>query len=150
MLFSMSAPSRKSAIAAKAWQLFFDFFISTRDERDRSLERRKLTPNDNRALMSLERQPGKTMGTLAREWHCDASNATWIVDRLERLGFAERKLSPTDRRVKLVVLTAPGARAQSEIMKEFRTPPPGFLRLQRADLQALVEVLRKLAGPPRR
>src|SRR5262249_55031789 len=63
------------------------------------------------------------MGTLAREWHCDASNATWVVDRLERLGFAERRPSPTDRRAKLVVLTARGAKAQSEIMEEFRSPP---------------------------
>src|SRR5262249_32195888 len=56
MLSSMAARSKqRSAVAEHAWQLFFDFFVSTRGERDRSLERRKLTPNDNRALMSLER-----------------------------------------------------------------------------------------------
>jgi hypothetical protein len=28
------------------------------------------------------------MKSLADEWRCDASNATWIVDRLEKLGLA--------------------------------------------------------------
>jgi DNA-binding MarR family transcriptional regulator len=85
-------------MAARAWQRLFDFFIATRPERDRALESRKLTANDSRALMSLELDGGKTRGTLARRWTCDASNATWVVDRLERLGFAERRPSPTDRR----------------------------------------------------
>jgi hypothetical protein len=44
------------------------------------------------------------MKSLADEWRCDASNATWIVDRLEKLGLAERKTVPHGRRVKLVVL----------------------------------------------
>jgi DNA-binding MarR family transcriptional regulator len=75
-------------------------------------------------LMSLVADTGKTMGGLAREWCCDASNATWVIDRLERLGFAERRPSPTDCRAKLVVLTAKGAKAKSEILDEFRTPHP--------------------------
>jgi DNA-binding MarR family transcriptional regulator len=99
--------------------------------------------------MSLGRDAGKTMGTLAREWHCDASNATWVVDRLERLGFAARRPSPTDRRSKLVVLTPRGAKAQSEIMREFRTPPLEFRRLSRSDIQALTTVLEKLQATPR-
>jgi DNA-binding MarR family transcriptional regulator len=49
------------------------------------------------------------MRALAREWRCDASTATWIVDRLEGKGLAERRAHATDRRVKLVVLTPRGA-----------------------------------------
>jgi DNA-binding MarR family transcriptional regulator len=149
MLLRMTAsPKGKSVIAARAWQLLFDFFASTRPERDRTLERRNLTPNDSRALMTLDVQAGKTMGTLAREWCCDASNATWVVDRLERLGFAVRRPNPTDRRVKLVVLTPKGAKAKSEILEEFRTPPAGFLALERRDLDALATILQKVQQPP--
>jgi len=125
----------------------FDFFVATRAERDRTLESRKLTANDSRALMSLDIDPGKTMGTLAGEWRCDASNATWIVDRLEKLGYARRRPSLTDRRAKLVVLTQKGARAKFEILEEFHTPPAAFLALERDDLVAIADILEKLRRP---
>jgi len=77
MLLAMVASRKgKYPVAARAWQLLFDFFASTRPDRDRTLESRRLTSNDSRALMSLQVDEGKTMGTLAREWCCDASNAT--------------------------------------------------------------------------
>jgi DNA-binding MarR family transcriptional regulator len=139
--------TRKSAAAARAWQLLFDFFVATRPERDRTLESRNLTANDSRALMTLDAGAGKTMGTLAAEWSCDASNATWIVDRLERLGFAKRRPSPRDRRAKLVVLTPAGAKAKAEILAEFRTPPAAFLELTAAELDALTATLEKLRPP---
>jgi DNA-binding MarR family transcriptional regulator len=145
MLLPMAAPPKgKGRTAERAWQLLFDFFASTRPDRDRTLESRNLTANDSRALMSLETDTGKTMGGLAREWCCDASNATWVIDRLERLGLAERRPSPTDRRAKLVVLTAKGAKAKTEILDEFRTPPPAFLALTRGDLKALEAILQKV------
>ena len=148
MLLAMMASRKgKYPIAARAWQLLFDFFASTRPERDRTLESRNLTSNDSRALMSLDVEAGKTMGTLAREWCCDASNATWVVDRLERLGYAERRPSATDRRAKLVVLTSRGGKAKSEILEEFRAPPPAFLALQRGDLEALETILQKVQQP---
>src|SRR5262245_24286967 len=137
-------PKAKSEIAAGAWQLFFDFFVATRPDRDRTLESRNLTANDSRALMSLDIDTGKTMGTLAREWRCDASNATWVVDRLEKLGYARRRTSPTDRRAKLVVLTEKGARGKFEILEEFHTPPAAFLGLERDDLVGIADILEKI------
>src|SRR5690242_18313955 len=73
--------------------------------RSASLARRNLTPNDARALWSLQLDQGRPIGELAREWECDPSNATFIVDRLETAGLAARKPHPSDRRVKLVSLT---------------------------------------------
>src|SRR5262249_35038526 len=149
MLLAMAARSRtKSQIAARAWQKLFDFFVATRQDRDRTLETRNLTANDSRALMSLDVEAGKTMGTLAREWCCDASNATWVIDRLERLGYARRRPSPTDRRAKLAVLTQQGAAAKFEILDEFRTPPAAFLALERDDLATLAAILEKIARNP--
>ena len=84
------------------------------------------------------------MRSLADEWGCDASNATWIVDRLERLRLAERRTTPHDRRVKLVVLTAKGAKTKTELMEEFYTPPAALLKLDRADLEALLQALDRL------
>src|SRR5919202_5128018 len=143
----MAKSSSKAAVARRAWGRMFEFFMRTAPERVRSLGRRGLTPNDSRALASLDPETGRTMRSLADEWECDASNATWIVDRLERLGLAERRTVPKDRRVKLVVLTAKGARVKAELMEEFHTPPRELLELERADLDALDRATEKLAAP---
>jgi len=134
----------KNALAARAWSRLFDFFISTRGHRDETLERFALTPNDSRALHTLDPTEGKPMRMLAEAWGTDASNATWVVDRLERLGLAERRTIASDRRVKLVILTARGLKARDEIMRAFHEPPPELLTLDRRELRALGELLGKL------
>jgi DNA-binding MarR family transcriptional regulator len=122
----------------------FDYLMSTRPVRDESLARRNLTPNDARALGSLDRDIGRPIGSLAAEWGCDPSNATLIIDRLERLKLVERRPSPADRRVKLVKLTPRGARTKAELLDEFHAPPPAFLELDRADLEALERILKRI------
>jgi DNA-binding MarR family transcriptional regulator len=118
--------------------------MSTRPVRDQSLARRKLTPNDARALGSLDQDCGRPIGSLATEWGCDPSNATLIIDRLERLKLVERQPSVADRRVKLVTLTGRGAQTKTQLLEEFHTPPPAFLKLDRADLETLERILKKL------
>jgi DNA-binding MarR family transcriptional regulator len=134
----------QAELARRVWGRMFDFLMRTAPERGRSLGRRGLTPNDARALSSLDRETGRTMRALAEEWECDASNATWIVDRLERSGLAERRAVPHDRRVRHVVLTAKGERTRAELLEEFHTPPPELVGLSRADLEALDRALGKL------
>src|SRR5438034_3150604 len=111
----------RAPVAAEAWRRIFDFIATTADQRDRVLERLDLTPGDVRALNSLAPGEGKTMASLAREWRCDASTATWLVDRLEKKGFARRESSKTDRRVSLVRLTSFGSRSEERrVGKECR------------------------------
>ena len=132
------------ALARRVWQTMFDLLIRTAPGRTRSLARRGLTPNDSRALFSLDPRSGRSMRSLADEWQCDPSNATWIIDRLEELGLARRQPVLRDKRVKLVVLTRKGERTRAELIAEFHQPPPEFERLQKADLEALERVLTKL------
>jgi DNA-binding MarR family transcriptional regulator len=139
----------KAALAGRIWQSMFEFLMRTAPDRGRSLGRRGLTPNDSRALASLDPQEGRTMRSLADEWECDASNATWIVDRLERFGLAERRTVPHDRRVKLVVLTARGVKTKAELMAEFLTPPAELLDMDQSDLEGLHRALKKFPGPTR-
>src|SRR5207249_1284378 len=114
---------------------------------DLVLERLELTPNDARAFSSLDETDGRTMRSLADEWCCDASNATWMVDRLERRGFAERRTLDSDRRVKLVVLTPLGAKVKQELLSGMNEPPPALLDLDQDDLAALLAAVRKLPQP---
>jgi len=131
----------KSALAAEAWKRLFTFFMKTRSQRDRLLAQLRLTPNDVRALTELDGASGRTMRSLAEEWGCDASNATWIVDRLEKRGLVERRAKPGDRRVKLVVLSAAGVKARKQLLDGLFEPPPELLALPRSTLEVLRDSL---------
>jgi DNA-binding MarR family transcriptional regulator len=135
------------ALARRVWQAMFDLLIRTAPGRTRALALRGLSPNDSRALFSLDPRTGRSMRSLADEWQCDPSNATWIVDRLEELGLARRQPVLHDRRVKLVVLTRKGDKTRAALLEEFHQPPPEFDRLERADLAALDRLLAKLTPP---
>ena len=131
----------QAARAKQVWRALFDLLIRSAPSRTESLARRGLTPNDSRALFSLDPSAGRSMRSLADEWHCDPSNATWIVDHLEELGLARRAAVPHDRRVTHVLLTGKGQKARTQLLDEFHQPPPDFARLDRADLDALDRVL---------
>ena len=128
----------------------FDYLMKSAPERGRALAARGLTPNDSRALFGLDQAEGRSMRSLADTWACDPSNATFIVDRLEKLGLAERRNHPEDRRVKLVVLTAKGARTRAALLKEFYKPPAGLAALEVEDLKALDRIFARLAATGRK
>ncbi len=124
----------------------FDYFLASSPARARALERRRLTPNDARALWSLDAAAGRPIGSLADEWACDPANATFIIDRLESAGLARRRDSPEDRRIKLVTLTARGAAIKRALLREYRKPPPELARLPAADLACLLALFTRLAA----
>ncbi|MFY9586842.1 MAG: MarR family transcriptional regulator, partial [Actinomycetota bacterium] len=134
----------KTALAGEAWRELFDFFIGSRKERDPVIAKHQLTANDAKGLWSLSLTEGKTMGALAAEWTCDASNATWIVDRLEKRGLAERRAAAGDRRVKMVVLTPLGQKTRDAIMASFYEPPEALLALSRDELESLRRIAVRL------
>jgi MarR family transcriptional regulator, organic hydroperoxide resistance regulator len=144
---AMTSSRDKKALAARAWRGLFDFFVSTRAQRDKALERLDLTPNDARALSSLRADEGKTMRSLAAEWGTDASNVTWVVDRLEEHGLAKRQPVPGDRRARWVVLTHRGAKTKADLERALHEPPPELLALEAEDLAILARVFEKMGLP---
>ena len=140
---------RQAAVAAEAWRSIFDFIVATAPARNAPIGRVGLTPNDARTLVTLSRSTGRTMGSLADEWQCDASTATWIVDRLAAKGLAERRPHPTDRRARLVVLTPRGARTRKTILKASYQPPKELLELDLQDLEVLKDAVAKLPSSRR-
>lgn len=132
-----------AAGAAEAWRLMFGFLMRSAPERLLAQQEQGLTPNDSRALFSLLADD-KPMGALAKEWTCDPSTATWLVDRLERAGLAERVASPADRRVKLVRATPKGSDVMQELMAAYHRPPAELTRLAQGDLTELARILRIL------
>jgi DNA-binding MarR family transcriptional regulator len=84
------------------------------------------------------------MRALAEKWRCDASNVTWLVDRLEERGLVAREQLPSDRRVKTVVLTNSGAALRGLVDDELAAPPDPMLALTVAELNDLSRVLLRL------
>lgn len=140
----MTEPDHRGALAAETWRAIFDFVTATAVHRTRHLAELGLTVNDSRALASLDPSAGRTMRSLADEWSCDASTATWIVDRLERRGYAERRAHPSDRRIRLARLTPAGAAVRDEMLRRMYTPPPELLSLDAGDLTQLLDGVRRL------
>jgi DNA-binding MarR family transcriptional regulator len=134
----------RGRLAADAWRAIFDFIGATAWQRTRILAELGLTVSDSRALTSLDATTGRSMRSLAEEWSCDASTATWIVDRLERKGLAERRFHPSDRRVRLAALTPNGMALRDEMLRRMYEPPPELLELAVADLVALRDGVSRL------
>jgi DNA-binding MarR family transcriptional regulator len=146
-------PARKAGkrvVAAEAWKAVLGFIVATADRRSEALRRLGLTPNEARALSSLEPARGRAMGSLADQWHCDASTATWIVNRLARRGLVARRPSPDDRRITLVALTGLGASVKRRWLRAAFTPPPELLELAMDELVALRSAAEALDGARRR
>ena len=67
----MAAAKSTPALAREVWRALFALLIRSAPARTGSLARRGLTPNDSRALFSLEARSGRPMRSLADEWRCD-------------------------------------------------------------------------------
>jgi DNA-binding MarR family transcriptional regulator len=90
----------------------------------------------------------RQMGELAEAMHCDNSNITGIVDRLEERGLVERRAAENDRRVKLIVLTPDGRHLREELNSRMAEPPEALTRLSEADLKTLRDILARAAADP--
>jgi DNA-binding MarR family transcriptional regulator len=85
------------------------------------------------------RQPAKRVG-------CDNSYVTAMVDAPEQRGLAVRQQHPTDRRIKVIVLTDKGRELTRRAQLADTTPPGSFANLGPSEIIAVRDLLRKL-GP---
>lgn len=139
----------KHELASQVWQRIFALVQSRKDDFLAISAEVGLTPAHMHALLSLDPDQPKAMRSLAADWKCDASNVTFLADRLEEAGYVERLVSPTDRRVKILQLTEAGLAARARLHDRMSEPPVQLLSLSTADLRTLDELLSGLApGPP--
>jgi DNA-binding MarR family transcriptional regulator len=74
-----------------------------------------LTAVQAMVLNTLSDDDGAPAGRLGERVQLTSATLTGIIDRLENLGFAERRASKEDRRAVLVCLTGKGKRVVREI-----------------------------------
>ncbi|MES9539239.1 MarR family transcriptional regulator [Spirillospora sp. NPDC049024] len=88
-----------------------------------------------------------TARELAHRMACEASNATFLVDRLEGQGLVERRPHPTDRRAKQIVLTPEGERCRADVLERLDADSP-LATLAPAQQESLRDLLQALLEGP--
>lgn len=139
----------KRTVAWEVWRLMACFTMEKfqRGAHLTMLREHGLTPGHMKALSILDAEDPKPMGVMAEMMNCDASQVTWLVDRLEERGFVERRPSTSDRRVKTIALTATGSEFRAALLEQLFEPPAELLEVDTATLVALREQLDKLPAP---
>jgi MarR family transcriptional regulator, organic hydroperoxide resistance regulator len=129
--------------ADEAWSLVAQLFFSNKARFFAIASEYELTPMQAHALRLLE--PGRElpMSALADSLHCDASNVTGIVDRLEARGLIERRSADRDRRVKMLAVTPAGQELRDELQERLFTAPPSVAGLSLEDQRSLRDILRR-------
>ncbi|GGZ61572.1 MarR family transcriptional regulator [Streptomyces inusitatus] len=82
-----------------------------------------------------------TMRELAERMSCEPSNATFVIDKLEKQGLVERRSHPTDRRARHLVLTPAGSASRERLLELLAqgSPLAGLDPEQRRALRSLLE-----------
>jgi DNA-binding MarR family transcriptional regulator len=141
----MKRTKSRKAVATETWRLLSEYTMATFTSRAGVLQEMGLTPGHLKALRVLDASDARPMGACAHAVGCDASTATWLVDRLEERGLVERRASTTDRRVKGVVLTPFGAETKAKLEAHFGEPPASLLDLDADALETLHDALVRLS-----
>ncbi len=91
-----------------------------------------------KALFVLGRE--RTMSEVAEAAHCEPSNLTGVIDKLEARGLVERRGAANDRRIKMVFLTPGGAALRRRVLARLSEPAPWMLELSAADQRHLRDI----------
>ena len=138
-------PAVETDTAARAWRLITAIMRDRKEQFPQIASSFGLNPGAMHALLSLDPNEAQSMSSLAGAWRCDASNVTWLVDRLEEHGLAERRAHATDRRIRTVALTKKGAKVRAQIEAMLFEAPESFRQLSPRDLETLCRILEKVA-----
>jgi DNA-binding MarR family transcriptional regulator len=84
--------------------------------------------------------------TLAARLHCDPSNVTLLVDRLEVRGLVESRPDGKDRRVKAIALTPTGRQARDRLVAT-TADSPTFAKLSQTERRQLAQLLTRCGDP---
>jgi DNA-binding MarR family transcriptional regulator len=131
--------------AAEAWGLIGQLFFEHGRPRIMAIGQEfDLSPPQSIVLRLLDE--AKPMGELAQLMHCDNSNMTGIVDRLEERGLVERTQAQGDRRIRLIALTDQGRELREELNLRMAEPPAPLAELDEVDQAELRDIMQRALG----
>jgi MarR family transcriptional regulator, lower aerobic nicotinate degradation pathway regulator len=104
-----------------------------------------ITPVQFAALQAVVNAPGTDQRTLAASIGLDTSTVAGVVDRLEARGLLQRSLSPADKRVRLLSLTAEGESVLQALVPYMQRAQQRMLaplpKAERAEFMRMLQVL---------
>lgn len=109
----------------RALRAVYETAQSTNEAAERELEALGLTFPTAQALWAIDpdAQP-PAMKELATKLHCNASNLTFVSDRLVDRGLVERRESEHDRRSRVLTLTVEGKRVRKLAIAALKRASP--------------------------
>ena len=108
-------------------------------------EAQGITPVQYAALQTVANAPGIDQRGLARTIGFDTSTIAAVIDRLEARGLLQRAVSPEDRRVRLLTLTAEGRSVLEAVLPGMRRAQERMLEpLPRAERAEFMRMLKQL------
>jgi DNA-binding MarR family transcriptional regulator len=143
------AATPESGIApelAQAWRALAELILRQRWRGAEVAEQLGISQAGLRGLLAIDPDRPRSMGDLARELNCDRSYVTAIVDDLQRAGIAERRVSPRDRRIKIIALTPTGGRALATVRDALMKPPAQLATLTARQQRTLAGLVRRATG----
>jgi DNA-binding MarR family transcriptional regulator len=131
------------ALARRTWRALSELALD-RDRKVAVADALGLSWTRVLAVRRLAVEP-QTQRELAERLSADPPYVTLMVDDLEKRELVRRKPHPTDRRAKLVELTASGRAAAARADAILDEPPAELHGIPDADLEAVLRVLERLS-----
>jgi DNA-binding MarR family transcriptional regulator len=129
--------------ARALWKLLRDdAFASLRDDFTARVAECSLSMSQGKLIRELHRP--QSQRELARRLHYDPSNINALADSLEARGLVERRPDVSDRRFRLLALTAEGERLRTTLEARLAQPPTFLDRLTPAEQKQLLALLAKI------
>src|ERR1700682_2072677 len=133
------------SVADQAWALLLQMaFERVHAHFAAAVAELDLAPVQAKALHELNVEPPISMRELAERLKSDPSNVTGLIDRLEARGLVERRPDPSDRRIKGLAFTSPGARLRERLFARVYAAPHALADLSESDQRCLRDVLQRV------
>jgi len=137
----MAVPSVPARAANDLEQAMFAFVDAYNQAWDAAASEHGLSTAHACVLGRVENR--RSMGELAEELRCDASNITQIVARLEARDLVRREPNPQDKRSRQIVRTPSGADLYGAFEESFDLPRAAAANLTVAERTQLTALLQK-------
>ncbi len=102
-----------------------------------------ISPIQVKTLFEIDPEREHMMSEVAQAAHCEPSNLTGIIDKLEARGLVERRGAKGDRRIKMVSLTREGVLLRRRLVARLNEPVDWMLALSPEDQRRLRDIFKR-------
>ncbi|HEY0305851.1 MAG TPA: MarR family transcriptional regulator [Longimicrobiales bacterium] len=108
----------EQATALKLWVVLARAYAAVSERAARDVARHGLTLAEFAVMEALYHKGQLLLGEVQKKILVSSGGVTYLVDRLEKRGFVERRMCAEDRRARFAALTAEGHAFMSRIFPE--------------------------------